>query len=212
MASGADRPVRCPGTSAPGGGPRLALPWGATADAVATAAGAGVPITGALLHVAGGDGTPFAIALDAWVRRDRPGRGLRARGARPLWSARRALARAVPRAHAAGGRHRWSAWPSRSRGVTRPRPGGAGAPARRAVRCRLPGPDRRPAERIGVQVSTIHQAKGSSSTRCSSSGWSTRVCPGAIAASDIPDQLLPETIRAGATPTSPRNDAWRMSR
>ena len=68
--------------------PTLALPWGATADAVATAAGAGVPITGALL--ARGGWRRDAVCHRAGRRGsggDRPGRGLRARGPRPLWSA-----------------------------------------------------------------------------------------------------------------------------
>ncbi len=181
--------------------PALALPWGETADAVAVAAAAGVPITGAVLHVAGGAGSPFAIALDAvgpavsgpaedFVREVLDRSGLR----------RRALALG-----GAEGASRLAGQASLERlAIDIARRDAALDPAglvRRLVGLSEVGHRgriERPAARTGVQVSTIHQSKGLEFDAVFFVGLVHSRMPGRDRRqSDIPDELLPETIQRG---------------
>lgn len=181
--------------------PTLALPWGETADAVATAAAAGVPITGALLHVAGGPGTPFAIALDAvgpavtgpaedLVREVLDRSGVR----------RRALALG-----GAEGASRLAGMASLERLAVEIAKRDTSLDPAGLVR-RLVGLSEvghrgrieRPAQRTGVQVSTIHQSKGLEFDAVFFVGLVYARMPGRDRQqSDIPDALLPETIQRG---------------
>jgi DNA helicase-2/ATP-dependent DNA helicase PcrA len=181
--------------------PGLELPWGETADAVASAAAAGVPVTGALLHVAGGAGTPLAIALDAvgpattgpaedLVREVLDRSGLR----------RRALALG-----GAEGASRLAGMASLERlAVEIARRDTSLDPAglvRRLVGLSEVGHRgriERPAQRTGVQVSTIHQSKGLEFDAVFFVGLVHARMPGRDRQqSDIPDALLPETIQRG---------------
>ena len=181
--------------------PALELPWGATADAVATAAGAGVPITGALLHVAGGAGTPFAIALDAvgpavtgpaedFVREvlDRSGLRRRALALGGAEGASRLMGQAsLERLAVEIARRDPSLDPA---GLVRRLVGLSDVGHRGRIE--------RPAQRTGVQVSTIHQSKGLEFDAVFFVGLVYARMPGRDRQhSDIPDQLLPETIQRG---------------
>ena len=181
--------------------PTLGLPWGATADAVATAAGAGVPITGALLHVAGGAGTPFAIALDAvgpavtgpaedFVREvlDRSGLRRRALALGGAEGASRLMGQAsLERLAVEIARRDTSLDPA---GLVRRLVGLSDVGHRGRIE--------RPTERIGVQVSTIHQSKGLEFDVVFFVGLVSARMPGRDRQhSDIPDELLPEIIQRG---------------
>jgi len=181
--------------------PRMKLPWGASADAVATAAAAGAPITGALLHVAGGDTSPLAASLDAvgpaitgpaedLVRDvlDRSGLRRQALGLGGAEGATRLAGLAALERMAADIARRDPALDAV--GLVRRLVGLSEAGHRGRIE--------RTAERIGVQVSTIHQAKGLEFDAVFVIGFVAARMPGRDRQrSDIPDELLPESIQRG---------------
>ena len=181
--------------------PRMGLPWASSADAVATAAAAGAPITGALLRVAGGDGSSLAAAFDAvgpaitgpaddLVRDVLDRSGLRREAL--------ALGGAEGAARLAG----LAALERMAAEIARRDPGlDAVGLVRRLVGLSEVGHRgriERSAERIGVQVSTIHQAKGLEFDAVFVIGFVAARMPGRDRQrSDIPDELLPESIQRG---------------
>ncbi len=181
--------------------PRMRMPWGATADAAAAAAAAGAPITGAILEVAGGEGSVLAGALDAvgpaitgpadqLVREVLDRSGLRREAL--------ALGGAEGAARLAG----LAALERMAGDIGRRDPAlDAVGLVRRLVGLSEVGHRgriERSAERIGVQVSTIHQAKGLEFDAVFVIGFVASRMPGRDRQrTDIPDELLPETIQRG---------------
>lgn len=180
--------------------PRMRMPWGATADAAAVAAATGAPITGAVLAVAG-DGSNLAAALDAvgpaitgpadeLVREVLDRSGLR-REALALGGAEGAarLAGLAALERMASDIARRDATLD-AVGLVRRLVGLSGVGHRGRVE--------RSGERIGVQVSTIHQAKGLEFDAVFVIGFVASRMPGRDRQrTDIPDELLPETIQRG---------------
>jgi DNA helicase-2/ATP-dependent DNA helicase PcrA len=178
----------------------LEMPWAASAAAVAAAVGAGEPVTGALLAVAGPE-SKFAAAFDAvgpvitgpaqdLVREVLDRSGLR----------RRALA--LGGAEGASRLAGLSAFERLADDIAR-RDRDLDAPGlvKRLVGLSEVGHRgrvERSAERIGVQVSTIHQSKGLEFDVVFVIGFVASRLPGRDRPhSDIPDELLPETIQRG---------------
>ena len=181
--------------------PDLGLPWAACTDAVAVAGTAGQSITGALLEVAGGDTSTFARALAALapaltgpvedaVRGVLDRSGLRRRAL--------SLGGAEGASQLAG-----LAALERLAGeiVARDHNLDAVGLVRRLVGLSQVGHRgrmERPAERTGVQVSTIHQSKGLEFDVVFVVGLVESRMPGRDRHhSDIPDALLPEMIQRG---------------
>jgi len=181
--------------------PALGLPWAASVDAVARAATAGEPVTGALLHVAGGDGSAFARGLAAVAPAVTGPPQELVRGVLDR-SGLRARVLALGGAEGASGLAGLAAL-ERLAAEIADRDRGLDAPG--LVR-RLMGLSEvghrgrieRPAERIGVQVSTIHQSKGLEFDAVFVIGLVESRMPGRDRPhADIPDALLPETIPRG---------------
>ena len=183
--------------------PALGLPWAEAAQAVAEAAAARRPVTGALLGAAEAAGAPRLAALvealgpaaaslapaDA-VREVLDRTGLR-RGAIALGGAEGAARLAALAAF-----ERLAAELARRE----PALDTAGLAARLAALAELGfrGDPGGPAERMGVQVMTVHQAKGLEFDAVYviglvRSGWPGADRPGP----EIPDALLPEALPRG---------------
>jgi DNA helicase-2/ATP-dependent DNA helicase PcrA len=183
--------------------PALGLPWGPVADAVAEAAAAGRPVTGPLLEVARTTGAP---RLEALVRELGPGSSALAPGAfvREVLD-RTGLRRSAIALGGAEGAARLAALASLERLAAEvawrePALDPAGLASRLAglARVGFRGDPGVAAERLGVQVMTVHQAKGLEFDAVIvigliASTWPGRDRPGP----DIPDALLPEALPRG---------------
>ena len=182
--------------------PELGIPWARAADAVAGAAAAGAPVTGALLAVAGDAGSPLESLLDACGPAISGGPADELVGGVLDRSGLRAQALALGGAEGAARLEGLAALQRLAADLVRrdPRLDGRGLVRRLTALSEVGhrGRIERGPRRIGVQVQTIHQAKGLEFDAVFVIGLHAARMPGRDRRdADIPDELLPESIQRG---------------